>query len=209
MRQPIAPMTARNGSPPTHDAAATPPNRMARTAAMPARPMRSRSGRRSRGAVASRSRRWRGRRTAGRRGDRASSVGSRSPGVVGHRVDSRYCVIRSPAIGAATSPPRPPCSTITAMAISRRLGRGEADEPGVRLARAAELGRAGLAGGRHAGDLGPGGEALAEVALDGLGHRLGDGVGIGAVDDAGASSSARSSRVPSLAGDAPSRGVAA
>ena len=44
----------------------------------------------------------------------------------------------------------------------RCLGRGEPDEPRVRLARAAQLGRAGLAGGGHAGDLRPGGELPAE-----------------------------------------------
>ena len=65
-------------------------------------------------------------------------------------------------MGAATSAPRPACSTMTAMATRGRLGRGEPDEPRVRLAAAAELGRAGLAGGRHARDLGARGELLAD-----------------------------------------------
>ena len=66
--------------------------------------------------------------------------------------------IRSPAIGAATSAPRPACSTRTAIATFGCLGRREADEPRVRLARAAELGRPRLAGGRDARDLGAGRE---------------------------------------------------
>ena len=75
--------------------------------------------------------------------------------VVGHLAPVRgSSVIRSPAIGAATSPPRPPCSTRTAIATFGVVGRGEPDEPRVRLAGAAELGRARLAGRRHARDLG-------------------------------------------------------
>ena len=57
------------------------------------------------------------------------------------------------------------------MATSGRLGRREADEPGVWLARPAELGRPGLARRRDARDLRAGRELLAELALDGLDHR--------------------------------------
>ena len=61
----------------------------------------------------------------------------------------------------------------------RVVRRREADEPRVRLARAAELGGAGLAGRRDAGHLGAGRELPAELALDRLEHRRGDRVGVG------------------------------
>ena len=140
IRQPIPPMTARN------ELAADPRRRRrrrrtatARTAAMAASPIRSISGRGSRGS-----------------GGPPASAGIAGR-VVAHRDAHRVASsqrMRSPAIGAATSPPRPACSTRTAMATCGCLGRREADEPRVRLARAAELGRAGLAGRRHARDLG-------------------------------------------------------
>ena len=60
----------------------------------------------------------------------------------------------------------------------------------------AELGRAGLAGGRDARDLGAGRVATAELALDGRHHRVGDRGRIRAVDDPARRSRARSSGVP-------------
>ena len=64
------------------------------------------------------------------------------------------------------------------MATVGVIGRREPDEPGVRLAGAAELGRPGLAGGRDAGHLRPGRELPPDVALDGLPHRVADRLGV-------------------------------
>ena len=136
IRQPIAPMTARKSSPPIQAAAATPPNRIARTAAMAASPIRSMSGRVWRAGV-----------------DRSSSSrGHRRP-VVAHEPAPGRASSGRRRSGAATSPPRPACSTSTAMATVGCLGRREPDEPRVRLARATELGRARLAGRGDARDL--------------------------------------------------------
>ena len=105
--------------------------------------------------------------------DAPPALSSAPPGVaaaVRHRSISRASAIIRPPIGAATSG-RPVLLDEHGDRDRRRLGRGEADEPRVGPTAAAELGRAGLAGGRHAGHLRAGRERRPSF-LDGLDYGL-------------------------------------
>ena len=194
---------------------AQPRNRVSRR---PTRSSGSRSRPSPRGTARHRPRRRRRRRRTGPRGSPRSppSRSARSAGAGASPVASRAVgrrrpisrvvvvgsltrrprapgVISSPAIGAATSPPRPPCSTRTAMA-TRGASAGAKPmnhECGSPVPPSSAV--PGLAGGRHAGDGGAGREPLAEVALDRLDHGRGDGLGVGVVDRPGRRSPARSS----------------
>src|SRR3990172_3242851 len=66
---------------------------------------------------------------------------------------------------------------------ARRLDGREANEPGVRFALAAELGRAALAGGGHAGHLRRTREAAAQAALHGLLHGPRDRLRLPGIED--------------------------
>ena len=106
---------------------------------------RSRPCPRARGVAARR------RRLVGRRSERSGSSL-----LTGRPRGSAPC--RSPAIGAATSPPRPPCSTRTAMTTRGASAGANPMNHECGSPVPTELGRPGLAGGRDARDLGPGRE---------------------------------------------------
>ena len=164
--------SSRPGSTPRH---CSPPGRRPRTA-RPARP-RSRPARcapsHGRGAAGSSS------------AAAAPSAGSAGSGPSGRGGSSVTCsgrsraAIRSPASGAARAPPRPPRSTITAIAILRMVDGSEPDEPRVRRAAAAELGRARTCPRSGCpGTFAPGRELPPDRALDRALHRLGDRGGV-------------------------------
>ena len=149
----MVPIAARNTSPPSHAATATPPNSTARTAAIAARPIRSIKGREPDVPLS-------------RSGRTPSVHQSRRLEVQGHQVAADRRGDLSPTPGLLDD---------DGDGDRRRLRRGEPDEPGVWLAATAELGRARLARGRDTRHLCSGGELPAQVALHGRDHRPVDG----------------------------------
>src|SRR6476469_5016802 len=208
MSMPIAPMTPRNGSPPTNAAPAMTPNSAASPRAMTASPSRSMSGRLVAGATGAAG-------SAGSAGSVGDGVASSWSGVVmraAYRVRGGRRRLRLPVQlevaghevagqgrGALPSPSAP--LDEHGDRDRRALAGREADEPRVRLAAAPELRRAGLARRRHAGDLGARRELLPEVALDRLLHRLLDRLRVGAGEDAAPDRRVDGPRARSLAGD--------